>query len=339
MVQPIKVSVAIATYNGGMYLAEQLRSILNQTRGPDEIVVSDDGSTDDTLDIARKLLEGGPISWRIVKNRYGRGISTNFSTALEETTGEIVFLCDQDDIWLPRKVEITLSQFVGSDSELIVHDAFLWTEGEKENSRKFSDELRRRGVDPDGLAFGCMTAVRRTLLDAVLPITSRKIGQDGIILYLSRQRGTYKRVDMPLIYYRRHGANITHDFFPEAKKWKRLLRVPQTMFDYRWLDRRRHLLEGAADRVRRKGDAIVPPAAAPQLMFDLEVAQLRHDAVLRGRRLSPLLRWRDYRRLSVPGRAWAKDAVSALLRLHRRSEKARGLAKRRLGQDEYEHEA
>lgn len=101
------ISAVVATYNGEKYIKEQLSSILNQTMCVDEIVISDDGSTDSTLKICENYArENKNVLFDISLNTGRHGFYYNFYNALKKANGEFILLCDQDDIWEPQKVEI-----------------------------------------------------------------------------------------------------------------------------------------------------------------------------------------------------------------------------------------
>src|SRR5687768_2514416 len=100
------ISVALCTYNGAKFIAEQLESICKQTTPPNEIVICDDGSTDDTIACIDRVKKNHPaIDWKIKRNTANLGYVKNFEQAVLLTTGDIVFLSDQDDVWLPEKVQ------------------------------------------------------------------------------------------------------------------------------------------------------------------------------------------------------------------------------------------
>ncbi len=100
-------SVCIATFNGGRYLREQLDSILSQLSAEDEVIISDDGSVDDTWDILTEYAEKD----RRIKLFSGprQGLIANFGYAIQQTKGELIFLADQDDVWLETKVKKSLT--------------------------------------------------------------------------------------------------------------------------------------------------------------------------------------------------------------------------------------
>ena len=115
------ISVCMATYNGEKYLKDQLDSILKQIQSSDEVIISDDGSNDSTRYIIEKFQKE-------YKNIYlvdgpKRGVQKNFENALKHARGDILFLSDQDDIWMDGKVERVLKEFENSNTLCVVHDA------------------------------------------------------------------------------------------------------------------------------------------------------------------------------------------------------------------------
>lgn len=100
----MRISIALCTYNGGRYLAEQLQSLQAQTRQPDEIIVCDDGSSDDTVALVQAFAVSSGISVVQLQNETPLGPVRNFEKAIGLCTGDIIFLCDQDDRWLPEKI-------------------------------------------------------------------------------------------------------------------------------------------------------------------------------------------------------------------------------------------
>lgn len=110
----MKTSVAICTYNGEKYLKSQLLSIINQTVKVYEIVISDDGSTDGTFKIISEIKDSCDINIKYHKNATPLGVCANFDKCIKECSGDIIFLSDQDDLWLDNKVEVTLNWFKGN---------------------------------------------------------------------------------------------------------------------------------------------------------------------------------------------------------------------------------
>lgn len=114
------ISVCIATYNGEKYIKEQLLSILPQLGKKDEVIISDDHSTDNTLDIVKGLNDN---RIKIVMNNREKGYTSNFENALSYAIGDYIFLSDQDDIWMSNKVDYCIAEL--KEYDLVVSDAIL----------------------------------------------------------------------------------------------------------------------------------------------------------------------------------------------------------------------
>src|SRR5579872_584318 len=132
----MRLSVALCTYNGAAYLPSQLESIAAQERLPDELVATDDCSTDDTLEILEAFAATAPFPVRISRNVANLGFAQNFARAISLCDGDLIALCDQDDVWMPARLgatEAVLAEdadvgLVCSDAELV--DADLRPTGE-----------------------------------------------------------------------------------------------------------------------------------------------------------------------------------------------------------------
>lgn len=108
----MKISVVVTTYNGEKYIEKQLQSIVSQTLMPNEIVVADDKSHDDTFSILKRIESDHPeIKWNIYQNPQNLGWKVNFKNAILATTGDIIFLADQDDIWDKDKIKTIVEIF------------------------------------------------------------------------------------------------------------------------------------------------------------------------------------------------------------------------------------
>ena len=108
----MKISILMAAYNGEKYIYNQLKSISLQTRKPDEIIICDDCSKDGTLDVIRKFQSDNPnLKIIVTVNNQNIGYAANFIKAFTLSTGELLFFSDQDDVWLPKKIEEMSRQF------------------------------------------------------------------------------------------------------------------------------------------------------------------------------------------------------------------------------------
>ncbi|MEI7548294.1 MAG: glycosyltransferase, partial [Actinomycetota bacterium] len=137
-----RVSVAMATYNGERWVAEQLLSILGQTRTPDQIVVCDDASTDGTLKVVDELAALHPSLIRVIRNTSNVGYILNFERAIEHTDGDIVLLSDQDDIWVPHKIETLLAGLDRSQADLAFSDVTV-VDSQLQGTRRQRADVRR----------------------------------------------------------------------------------------------------------------------------------------------------------------------------------------------------
>lgn len=205
------VSVCIATYNGSQYIEEQLRSILLQLSFDDEIIISDDGSTDNTLEVICSLRDD---RIKLVINEGEHGYTSNFENALKKARGDIIFLSDQDDIWCPNKVTVCLASLIEYD--LVVSDAILIDASNNIIEDSFYD-IRKPFTSFLGCVFkfgylGCCLAFKRNILQKVLPFPRRHdlCTHDNWIFLVSLAFFKVKIVNEGLIFYRRHASNTSN---------------------------------------------------------------------------------------------------------------------------------
>jgi len=204
-----KISVCMATYNGSKYIRQQLESILNQLSEDDEIIISDDGSTDDTFRIIEDICDK-----RIkVYNNTKHGCKFNFENAINHASGEIIFLSDQDDIWEQNKVEIVRTALETCD--FVVSDACI-IDGDGNFTGESFYELRRpyRGYWGNLIKFGylgCTMAFNKRVLKKILPFPPYKkyCTHDNWIFCAATTFFPFKVLDEKLIRYRRHGNNVS----------------------------------------------------------------------------------------------------------------------------------
>jgi glycosyltransferase involved in cell wall biosynthesis len=209
----MRVSIALASYNGAAFIAEQLDSFAGQSRLPDEVIVSDDRSGDGTRDIVAAFAARAPFTLRLVVNESRPGLVGNFSNALEHATGDLVFLSDQDDVWAPGKIaRMTALAQAYPDALCLMNDAWLADGALVASGRTKLGEIRAAGLPESAFVMGCCAALRRELLDFALPIPSLMRAHDNWLVGIADQAGRVHRVAEPLQYYRLHGGN-TSDFF------------------------------------------------------------------------------------------------------------------------------
>ena len=217
----LSLSIALATYNGERYLAEQLKSILHQTRLPDELVISDDASIDATRAIVLDFARHAPFPVRLQENRDRLGSTRNFEVAIRGCGGDIIFLCDQDDVWYPNKIALIEERFINNpaagivftDADVVDQDLHplglrLWKavrfssaeQAEVAAQGTFSVLLKRFTVTGATMAF------RSSYRDLVLPISDLWV-HDGWIAMLIGAVSQLVALPTPLIAYRQHSAN------------------------------------------------------------------------------------------------------------------------------------
>lgn len=210
------ISVCMATYNGAAYIEEQLESILLQLPESGEVVIADDGSTDGTLDKIALLADA---RIRVIAAGEKRlGPIYNLERALKQARNDIIFLADQDDVWLPGKVERCVA--VLRDSTLVMHDANLlrWVNngldeafvrgGLYSSIRPYGSGILRNWL-VNGYT-GCCMAFRRELLEKALPFPKNLPMHDQWLGLVAEKFFSVSYIPESLIDYRLHAASATH---------------------------------------------------------------------------------------------------------------------------------
>ena len=216
----------MAVYNGESFLKPQIESILIQLRRWDELIVVDDCSKDQSQMILKSIRDP---RLSVYTNERNVGVLRTFERALYAATGDIVFLSDQDDVWLAGKVTKVLGVFASKpDVTMVVTDAILIDdEGRQVNSSYFSVRGRFAG----GLLrnfvknkyLGCTLGFRRTMLPKFLPIPQDAPMHDIWFGLMNEIYGKTYFIDEPLIAYRRHRANaspLTHTHPIQMLRWR-----------------------------------------------------------------------------------------------------------------------
>lgn len=210
----MRISVAMATYNGGRYLEAQLDSILSQLGEEDEVVISDDGSSDNTKELIREYMKRDKRI-RLLQGP-GEGVIANFENAIAACRGEYIFLADQDDVWMEHKVERVMEQFAQDEKlYLVIHDAKVMTEDLRETMMKsfFVYRSSKPGVINSLIKnsyMGCCMAFRRKVAEYALPIPRKLPMHDQWIGLVSDWFfGKSCFLKEPLLLYRRHAAAVS----------------------------------------------------------------------------------------------------------------------------------
>ena len=224
----MKVSIALATYNGAAYLSDQLQSYVNQDRMPDELVVSDDCSTDDTGSLLSQFAEKAPFEVKILHNTERLGYAGNFNRALGNTSGDIVFLSDQDDVWFCRKISKVVEVAEQKQQTLLfMNDAEIVTEDLSRTGLSKLGQLQSAGYPSSAFVMGCCCAVRRDLLELCLPIPVGFRGHDNWIVGFGNGLASVFVLDEVLQLYRRHDLNESTILVNRTERVGRLQRLKQ----------------------------------------------------------------------------------------------------------------
>ncbi len=218
--QKLRVSVALCTYNGSRFLPEQLASIAAQTRLPDELVVCDDGSSDATPQIVADFGNSAPFPVRFFRNPRNLGSTKNFEQAIGLCTGDLIALCDQDDIWLPEKMARQAEMMehdpalggVFSDAELVddksqpigkrLWASYLFTSAEQ---RRFKTGKGVAVLLKRNVVTGATLMIRSDLQSLFGPIPDMWV-HDGWIAWMMILYSTLALIEDPLIQYRLHAG-------------------------------------------------------------------------------------------------------------------------------------
>lgn len=340
-----RISIALCTYNGATYLDEQLDSILKQTLQPLELCVGDDGSTDATLDILDRFAATAPFPVTVKRNPVNLGYGENFIQTAKRCTGQWIAFCDQDDLWLPTKLErcAELIDQGPEDLRMVVHNAAIVdTEGKYEgvlmkgvgydwnrltifaknqlppawmmygNCMVFDQNLIR-DVPTDKRAWPCFTDEPHESHDSWIPILAAALGSVA---------ATSDR----LVNYRRHGSNVTTFLVPPGAKQ----RLMSKFFpDPEYFAFRAHQLSSLSDRLVDRIDYVTREDYKNDLVVLanryslLAKAYIHRAEISRGQSIA--VRFRAFRTLASLGvyhapKGWgfrrtgmAKDIIHALL--------------------------
>lgn len=223
------IDIVMAVYNGGKYIRAQIESILVQSYKEWNLIIRDDGSEDDTLDIVKSFIKANPGKIRLINDGMGGlGASQNFAALLMHTTSEYIMFCDQDDVWLPHKIEMTfnkmkeLEKVYGKGKPLLVHTDLKVVDG---NLKLLSKSFwKHQLIEPSARSLnrlliqncvtGCTAMINKTLKEMACPVPGEAIMHDWWIALVASAFGVIDSISRPTVLYRQHGANDTG-----AKKW------------------------------------------------------------------------------------------------------------------------
>jgi glycosyltransferase involved in cell wall biosynthesis len=216
------LSVALATFNGGRFLAQQLESLAAQTLQPLELVIVDDGSTDETFGIIDRFVVSAPFPVRVFRNERRLGYRLNFMRAAELCSGDLICFCDQDDVWADGKLARVAAEFHDQEVLLVYHNARLIDANGKSQGYVFKRGeknaiLSHEDVEPWRIVPGFSQSIRRSLLrysglhlDSVDMFSlDDPMPHDQWFLFLASALGKTSYIAEELAFYRQHDRNTS----------------------------------------------------------------------------------------------------------------------------------
>lgn len=214
------ISVVMTTFNGERYVREQLESIYLQTRAPSEVIICDDRSTDATADMVKQfIVERGLSSWQLFINHKNLGWQRNFFNAMRRATGDIIFLCDQDDIWYSDKIEVMTHVMTQERGMLCLSGRIMtidqhgrstsdpgfpaggasWRVEKREFSRRFNTTV----------LLGCTLSFRREIAEVIARLGVDYYSHDEQVCRLAALLDGLYILDRPVLKYRIHSSNAS----------------------------------------------------------------------------------------------------------------------------------
>ncbi|MGH0949605.1 glycosyltransferase [Bacillus mycoides] len=217
----MKVSVVMTTYNGEKYVYEQLNSIYEQTQLPNEVIICDDRSTDKTVQIINEFIEKHNLrNWILSVNQENKGWQRNFLDAMEKATGDILFLCDQDDVWINDKIECMVNAIKDNDkikclagnivtideSGQVFNNKHGYLEGNNTNIVKkipFAKNFNTITI------LGCSLCLTREVAEIIKELDVKNYSHDSQTCRLATLLDGMYLIDKRIIKYRIHNSNTS----------------------------------------------------------------------------------------------------------------------------------
>ncbi len=219
-----QIDILLATYNGERFVEEQIHSLLEQTYPHWRLIIRDDGSTDETRAIIRHFKEQYPEKIDVIEdNLTNLGACRNFGKLLEYSNADYTMFCDQDDVWLPRKIEVTLGKIqrleerYGSDRPLLVYtDMYVVDDALSIISDSF---WRHQAFNPligkslsrflvSNVATGCTVIINKKLRELSVPFPDDVLMHDWWVGLISVALGENDYLEEPTLFYRQHAMNV-----------------------------------------------------------------------------------------------------------------------------------
>lgn len=218
----MKISIAMATYNGAKYIREQLDSFESQTRQPDELVVCDDGSTDSTVSVIEAFAKIASFNVRLYQNTKNLGYTQNFGKAMELCTGDLIFLSDQDDVWFEQKIQRVLAEAeFHPNIAVFIHDSRITHSDLSPTSTTNLTNNIRMGKFRKYFITGSTTVLRTKILKLLLPLPHTVNGHD-VWIHEFAEAAKVKIIIPEILGFRRR-----HDKATSAQSFSSMMEKPK----------------------------------------------------------------------------------------------------------------
>ncbi|MCI1921425.1 MAG: glycosyltransferase family 2 protein [Liquorilactobacillus nagelii] len=221
------ISVVVATYNGEKFILKQLDSILNQTLKPDEVIIRDDCSTDNTCKIIKNFINNNELdNWFFEINSCNEGYKKNFKKLLSLARGDFIFLSDQDDEWLDNKIEKMISIFKDNSEILALNGGVSLIDGESQEIKidlgknmynanfyfslkdiHFLNKIALSDLIINNVTPGCAMVIKKKLRDEFEKSYDGKLPHDWYLNMIAAKKNGCYYLNEPVMNYRIHSSN------------------------------------------------------------------------------------------------------------------------------------
>ncbi|MCB0508744.1 MAG: glycosyltransferase family 2 protein [Bacteroidetes bacterium] len=216
------VQILLATYNGEKFLRQQLDSLFQQTYSDFQVLIRDDGSTDQTLAIIQEYQAKNPGKIIFIKDENKNvGATQNFGILMQHANADYIFFCDQDDVWLPQKIELSLQTIkkleedttipcmVYSDMKLMDENGNITQNSTWKQLKLHPKFFTLNRLLVQNIPHGCAIAINKKMLALARPLPKQAILHDHWIALLAASIGKHKAIETPLVLLRNHAQNVT----------------------------------------------------------------------------------------------------------------------------------
>lgn len=328
--QNLRVSVALATYNGEKFVVEQLRSMVHQSCPPYEIVVHDDASTDSTWSHLKQFQSESIVPVRLFRNSTNVGYIQNFARAIKSCRGDYIALADQDDYWLPTRLEAVVEAIcshpgcgaVVTNAEVVDANLDPWgvTLYGRLSDAVGSEHQILDAMLKKSIIKGCTVVFRSDLRPYLFPFPKHRWGHDHWIVLIASVLSHVFLLEKPMMYYRRHAHNSGNDPTLDhpikgkiVRAWQNLNLEAYQRDYYRWYELYHHLssIDPPSEEARLRVNAL----AMSKISDRLELARIRLELRQKRRTGRPfpilsLLRNRWYHRFANGFQTAVKDIIA-----------------------------